>query len=137
MTFLSACVKTGMRRRRDCMIPPERHTCPWKFKRENVVVPLSLPIQCEFRNLFRLTNYIRRQINRGYSCSQTNPEHLVFIGFDKLTRVVASPVIKLTYLVCLLVFVISFADTSLRTRKRDLHKNIWDHLLLKLPSFFP
>jgi hypothetical protein len=71
------------------MIPPERHTCPWKFKRENAVVPLSLLIQCEFRNLFRLTNYIRRQINRGYSCSQTNPEHLVFIGFDKLTRVVA------------------------------------------------
>jgi len=94
------------------MIPPERHTCPWKFKRENVVVPLSLLKQCEFRNLFRLTNYIRRQINRGYSCSQT-------------------------YLVCLLVFVISFADISLRTRKRDLQKNIWDHLLLKLPSFFP
>lgn len=88
ITFLSAHVKTGMRRRRDCMIPPERHSCLWEFKREIVVVPLSLLIQCEFRNLFRLKNYIRRQTNRGYSCSQTNPEHLIFIGFDKLTWVV-------------------------------------------------
>ncbi|KAF9684565.1 hypothetical protein SADUNF_Sadunf04G0131200 [Salix dunnii] len=32
VTFLSAYVKRGMRRRRDCMIPPKRHYCLWKFK---------------------------------------------------------------------------------------------------------